>query len=128
MPFTSYPQVVQVLRCLHTLTTLRDPAWDRAAVRKVVDLIPTLDRIIGTFEQLQGAAALTNPEEGDDEAFSRRIAVFRNMKTAWQGELANMDPEIQGGREASEVDNLMPLRMNFDGTVMMCDTFDIFWE
>ncbi|KAI8964453.1 hypothetical protein F5Y11DRAFT_316437 [Daldinia sp. FL1419] len=90
MSFTSYPQLVTVMKGLHTMTTLQDPCWDRAAVRRSVDLIPTCDKIIGLFEYLKAASALLSLDGGEDESYNWALGVFRKLRAAWQYDLENM--------------------------------------
>ncbi|KAI1102201.1 hypothetical protein F4804DRAFT_343408 [Jackrogersella minutella] len=91
MPFTSFPQVVRVMKCLHTITTVEDPAWDRAAVRRSVDLISTCDKILETLEYLKATSILAAPDDGEDETHNRGIVVFRKLKEAWLNELSYID-------------------------------------
>ncbi|XXG98263.1 hypothetical protein Hte_004586 [Hypoxylon texense] len=132
MPFTSYPQLVRVIRCLHRLTTLQDPAWDRAAVRQTVDLIPTCDKIIGTFEYLKAASTLVAPDAGEDESHNWGLGVFRKMRATWQNELANMDATSTTSRETSLIDGTQSggfaTSMDFSGDPWLSDVLNDFWE
>ncbi|KAL1895881.1 hypothetical protein Sste5346_004978 [Sporothrix stenoceras] len=60
LPSGTYLQMFYVIVCLHKLTTLRDPAWNVEAVRGVVDLFPTIDRILGMCEELRVMLAQAN--------------------------------------------------------------------
>lgn len=89
--FFTYSELVLIMVCLHKLTILDDPAWDRSAVRKTIDLVQTLDKLISTFEQLRAAATLWSPRLGEDEAFTWAIGVFQSMKATWKDEVAGLD-------------------------------------
>ncbi|KAI0161036.1 hypothetical protein GGR52DRAFT_562647 [Hypoxylon sp. FL1284] len=135
MPFTSYPQLVRVMRCLHTITTLQDPAWDRAAVRRSVDLIPTCDRIIGIFEYLKAASTLVSPDAGEDESHNWGLGVFRKMRAAWQNELTNLDAVSTANRETSLVDGAQQqsagfstAAVDFSSDPWLSDVLNDFWE
>lgn len=90
-PGSTYSQLFHVMVYLYKITTIKDSAWDPTAAREVVDLIPTLDKIIYTFEQLQAAAPSHSSGSGGDEAPSMGIKKFQALKVAWQGELALKD-------------------------------------
>ncbi|KAI1386649.1 uncharacterized protein F4822DRAFT_410810 [Hypoxylon trugodes] len=128
MPFTSHPQLVRVMGCLHMITTVQDPAWDRAAVRRSVDLIPTCDKIIGTFEYLRAAPALATSDGGEDESYNWGLSVFRKMRAAWQNELANMDAT----NETSMIDGAQTggfaTTMDFTGDPWFSEMLNNFWE
>lgn len=130
MPFTSYPQLVRVIRCLHTITTVQDPAWDRAAVRRSIDLIPICDKIIGTFEYLKAASALVSPDGGEDESHNWGLGVFRKMRATWHNELLNMDAVTTTAREASLVDGTQGggFPIDFGGDPWLSDVMNEFWE
>jgi hypothetical protein len=124
-PLTTYHQTVRVLGCLHKITTLEDPAWDGAAVRKVVDLIPTVDKVIGNFEQLAVVSALLSPDGGEDEAYSQGVAIFRHLKMRWQSDLENMDVAMYASQQATAIDNNMVMSMNVtDGCSWLSGEFD----
>lgn len=94
MPYIIYPQMVHIFMGLHKMTILQDPAWDQDAMRQVIDLIPTLDKIIKTFDQLKATAALMPTTEENDDPYSWIAGIFVNMKMAWQNELTNVEPAI----------------------------------
>ncbi|CAK7237120.1 hypothetical protein SCUCBS95973_009840 [Sporothrix curviconia] len=57
LPAGTFLQMFYVLVCLHKLTTLKDPAWNVDAVRGVMDLFPTIDRILGMCHELRAMLA-----------------------------------------------------------------------
>ncbi|KAI1481902.1 hypothetical protein F4774DRAFT_372486 [Daldinia eschscholtzii] len=101
MSFTSYPRLVTALKSLHTITTLQDPCWDRATVRKSIDLIPTCDKIIGLFEYLKAASALLSLDGGEDESYNWGLGVFRKLRAAWQHDLESVDVENTANHESN---------------------------
>ncbi|KAI1775072.1 hypothetical protein F4818DRAFT_452007 [Hypoxylon cercidicola] len=132
MAFTSYPQLVRVMRCLHRITTIQDPAWDRDAVRRSVDLIPTCDKIIATFEYLKAASTLVSPDAGEDESHNWGLGVFRKMRATWQNELVNMDATNAATRETSLIDGAQSggftAPVDFSGDPWLSDVLNDFWE
>ncbi|KAI1746388.1 hypothetical protein F4680DRAFT_463561 [Xylaria scruposa] len=92
MPFNSYRQLTYIMCSLHNLTVLHDPVWDRAAVCKFLDLLPTCDRVISIFQYLKGSSAVNSPDWSGDESYSLGIRVLEKMKLTWQGEMAAMGP------------------------------------
>lgn len=128
MPYISYPQLFHVVVCLHRITTIQDPAWDRAAARQIIDLIPTLDKIIDTFEQLKAAAALISPDWLDDDAYSWGVRVYQNLKSAWQAEVLNMDRSFNARQEANVADtgqaSLLDMPMIELGDAWISETLD----
>ncbi|KAI0841293.1 hypothetical protein F5Y06DRAFT_261195 [Hypoxylon sp. FL0890] len=110
----SYPQVVHVRKSLHRATTIQDPTWDRAAVRRSVDLvIPTCDKLIDTLGHLKVASTLVSPDGGENESRNLGPPVFRKIGAACQSELKSMDAANAVSREVSMV----------DGTLGGCATF-----
>ncbi|KAI0847512.1 hypothetical protein F5Y00DRAFT_271068 [Daldinia vernicosa] len=117
MSFASYPRLVTVMKGLHTLTILQDPSWDRVAVRRTVDLIPTCDKIIGLFEYLKAASTLVSLDGGDDESYNWGLGVFRKLREVWQYDLENADAAnisnqennmfdgVRGGGPTTPIDN-----------------------
>ncbi|KAI1160773.1 hypothetical protein F5B18DRAFT_631298 [Nemania serpens] len=92
MPFSSYRQLTYTMCSLHNLTVLHDPIWDRAAVCKSLDLLPTCDRVISIFQYLKGSSAVNSPDWSGDESYSLGIRVLEKMKLTWQSEMAAMGP------------------------------------
>lgn len=106
MAFFSYSELVRVMVCLHKLTTLDNPPWYSPAVRKSLDLIPALDKLVATFEQLRAAAtAVSSPgSAGEGEAFGWAISVFQGMKATWKDDIAALDDLGGGGGGADLLD------------------------
>ncbi|KAI1098443.1 putative C6 transcription factor [Jackrogersella minutella] len=77
----SFPFWAQLARCtviLYRLSTLEDPAWDRKAVRDVVDLSLVLDQIAKNMEQASREAG----EQSNDDVLmqvSRLLGRFRAL-------------------------------------------------
>ncbi|KJR83713.1 uncharacterized protein SPSK_00084 [Sporothrix schenckii 1099-18] len=74
LPNCTYLQLFYVIVCLHKLSTLRDPAWNVEAVRGVVDLFPTLDRILGLCDELRAmlAESLSAPGHANGAAAKKK--------------------------------------------------------
>ncbi|KAK3367531.1 hypothetical protein B0H63DRAFT_489362 [Podospora didyma] len=132
MAFFSYSELVKVMVGLHKLTTLDDPTWYRPAVRKTLDLMPQLDKLIATFEQLRAATALWSPGIGEDAAaFSWAITVFQNMKNTWKDEVTGLDEIntvtsgnfLDGDDQSSLLSTYLPAYGN--GDAWLSDMFNI---
>lgn len=93
LPCSIYCQLFYLVGCLRNITTTRDTAWDPSAARRVVDLVPTLDRIIHTFEQLKASAtAMAGSARGqEDEVLAFGLERFRAFKMAWQSDPSGAD-------------------------------------
>ncbi|KAI1416890.1 hypothetical protein F5Y13DRAFT_101537, partial [Hypoxylon sp. FL1857] len=131
MPFINSSQVVRVLKCLHRITTIQDPAWDRAAVSSSVDLISTCDKIISTLEYIKVASAMASPDGGEDEAHDWGINVFRRMRATWQSELDNIDAANAASREVSMAEGALggfATSVDFVVDPWLSDLFNGFWE
>ncbi|KAI0889211.1 uncharacterized protein GGS22DRAFT_196844 [Annulohypoxylon maeteangense] len=128
VPFTCYPQVVRVMKSLHRLTTIQDPAWDRAAVRRSIDLISTCDKIIAMLEYLKASSTLASRDGSEDESHNRGLVVFRKLKEVWQNDLELMDAESTKGREDT-IPNNAPSSEFASSTVFMGDPwFSNIWN
>ncbi|KAI2466262.1 hypothetical protein F4781DRAFT_406531 [Annulohypoxylon bovei var. microspora] len=132
MPFTSHPQVVRVMKCLHRITTIQDPAWDRAAVRRSIDLISTCDKIIATLEYLRVSSTFASPDGSEDETHNRGLVIFRKLKEAWQNELEYMDAASTASREVTIPDSApsggVSSSMDFAGDPWFSEVWNGFWE
>lgn len=108
MPCGSYCQLFYVTVCLLKLAMTKDPAWDPAAARDVIDPTSTLDRIIDTIEQLRNAATLRSPDEGEHAALSLGMRKFNALRSAWQSELASRERDSGAIGEPIMVDGSQP--------------------
>ncbi|CAK7210803.1 hypothetical protein SBRCBS47491_000902 [Sporothrix bragantina] len=125
LPSGTYLQMFYVLVCLHKLTTLKDPAWNVEAVRGVMDLFPTIDRILGMCHELREmmaqqvaqspgstgtnvntpATATTSTsasrsggsiiEQDDHDPILVAIRKFSTLKVIWQNEMVAQEREKQ---------------------------------
>ncbi|ROW10336.1 hypothetical protein VMCG_01785 [Cytospora schulzeri] len=100
LPCSIYCQLFYVVGCLRKITTIRDTAWDPSAARGIVDLVPTLDRIIHTFEQLNASAMAGSARHQEDEVLNFGLKKFHAFKMAWQSdpsEAASSSKDRGGG-------------------------------
>lgn len=133
LPFTSYPQIVHVVKALHKITTIQDPAWDRNAVRKSIDLILTCDKVIATLEYLKASATLASKDGSEDETYNWGLLIFRKQKEAWQNELDFIDAESNTiGRETTMPRGIPHTGVapppEFGGDPWFSDMWNGFWE
>ncbi|KAI1380534.1 hypothetical protein F4677DRAFT_441846 [Hypoxylon crocopeplum] len=78
LSFLLWAQLARCLVILYRLSTLEDPAWDRKAVRNMVDLLQVLDRIA---EKLEITSHETG-EQSNDDLFMQVPRIMR-MFRAW---------------------------------------------
>ncbi|KAL5333384.1 hypothetical protein BJX70DRAFT_381181 [Aspergillus crustosus] len=78
LPFSIISQLMHCLGTLYRLSTLDDPAWDTANVRKSVDVLLILDQVI---DQAMSLAV------SDGDVFSRRAQTLSSMKARWEAKL-----------------------------------------
>lgn len=130
LPCGSYSQLFYITIYLHRITTTKDSAWDPAAVRAVVDLVPTLDKIIHTLEQLKAPSRLQ--DDGYNEALSFGVKKFLTLKMAWQSEMASKDREDSAAHEADVVPDFQSfsptLPWNYFDFHMLPDRLDFSWQ
>ncbi|KAI1412495.1 putative C6 transcription factor [Hypoxylon sp. FL1857] len=92
----SFPFWAQLARCLvilYRLSTLEDPAWDRKAVRSMVDLPPTLDSIA---EKLKLASREVG-EQSSDDVFAQTSRLMRRFGALVSSKIT---PEDAGEKSA----------------------------
>lgn len=128
VPLIHHPRFVHLMRGLHRLSTLEDPAWDRDSMKQTLDLIPTCDRFIEVFKTLN--CPVSTGDE-DDEAFSFGVRLFQNLKAKWQTELANMErtspPAPDPGFFNDMQSESYPLAMNFFGRTWLDEIWNTTW-
>ncbi|PYH41994.1 Zn(II)2Cys6 transcription factor domain-containing protein [Aspergillus saccharolyticus JOP 1030-1] len=104
-PFTVFAQLARTLAALYRLSTLEDPLWDRAGVRRELDVLEVLDSVIGNLGQAAALARLEGMRplrsgsgsgsageggEGDGEVvddgevFFYSVGKYESMRLAWQ--------------------------------------------
>lgn len=105
LPLGVNAQLLHVLLCLHKISTVEDPVWDRRAARCVVDLVPTCDNIMALCEKLRVAPAMMSPDYGEDDAYAKDVTIMTNLRTAWQAEMSRIDAvDRQDSEAGQEVD------------------------
>jgi hypothetical protein len=85
----SFLQWAQLARCVVALnrltTTIEDPAWDRAAVRAIIDVPVLLGRVAEKLELVAQAAG----EQGCDEVFTQLARTMREFCSDATGNAAH---------------------------------------
>lgn len=97
LPCSNYCQLYYAMGFLYRISTLKVPGWDPATSKKMVDLMPTLDKVIDNFERAKEEAALRSPESGTHEIFWFGIQKFLALKTVWQCEMSQQSPGGEDG-------------------------------
>lgn len=80
IPCITYYQLFYVMGCHHQIATTRDASWNLGAAQESVNLIPTLDRIIHTFEHLNAATSLSEARIPRDEVLKFGVKQFHALK------------------------------------------------
>lgn len=107
LSFASWCQMAHSLMTLAKLSTLDEPAWDRAALRRDIDLLQTCDQIIRSMEQAGAqrraeASALTAAQRQfatNTDIFSVCSRMISSMKNSWAAELAAMQQGAGGTQD-----------------------------
>ncbi|PYI09938.1 hypothetical protein BO78DRAFT_426933 [Aspergillus sclerotiicarbonarius CBS 121057] len=81
-PFPVFAQLARNLAALYKLSTLEDPAWDRGHVRRIMDIMTVMDRLIGNLGQAAALAKLESGEEGED-VFFYSIGKYESVRMSW---------------------------------------------
>jgi hypothetical protein len=72
----------------------KDPVWDSAATRNVVDLMTTADRVIQLLEQLKTVIPPRSSDNGDEDGgVSYGVTKLHHLKMAWKNEMESMSQE-----------------------------------
>ncbi|KAI5462859.1 hypothetical protein BGZ63DRAFT_379866 [Mariannaea sp. PMI_226] len=79
---------------LYRLSIIEDPAWDRAAVRKALDLIQILERGAERVGSVPQAVGL---QTNGGDFFTSSAATLRNAIPMWRRAFANTDATSAGG-------------------------------
>jgi hypothetical protein len=116
----TYAQMFQAITSLFRCTVLRDPAWDRNAVRQTVDPLATMERIAVWCEQVPAAMGWTVERE-EDEVFPKHAQMMRAMRAWLEAEIAAADrlaeaegPEGQGqGQGQQQVEAQVQQQIDF---------------
>lgn len=145
LSFAMWCQLAHCLMSLYKLSTLDEPAWDRAALRRDLDLIEICDRIIGDMDE---AASFRRPRRSDmamtpplypdsteADIFSVCTRMVVSMRNSWASELGalQMDPTNPAANkqpvENSFVDNItMGMPMSLLDDAWLTDIFNVSWE
>jgi hypothetical protein len=86
-------QMYHTITCLYRLTTLRDPAWDRSAVRQSVDILTAIDQTVEMFENVAHAMDWVIEDE-DDDVWTKHGKMMRHLRTIIESELATIDKSV----------------------------------
>ncbi len=95
--FVSWAQMGRCFVVLYRLSTLADPAWDRAAVRATIDLGAVLGRVAAKLEQAGREAG-----ERDGDGLFARMSGMISRFPAWVGDKVAAGKEAEGEEGAEE--------------------------
>ncbi|GLA09832.1 hypothetical protein AnigIFM60653_000773 [Aspergillus niger] len=92
-PFPIFSQLVRHLAALYRLSTLDDPSWDRGFVRRTIDLMSVMDRLIGNLGQAAALARLeAQGEDEDEDVFFYSIGKYESVRLKWGGVFGGSAP------------------------------------
>ncbi|RAL14436.1 Zn(II)2Cys6 transcription factor [Aspergillus homomorphus CBS 101889] len=122
--FTVFAQLARNLAALYRLSTLDDPLWDRAAVRRTVDILDVLDSVIGNLGQAAALARLEGLERGllaeaevdEGEVFFYSIGKYESMRLVWERKLGGRGDNNLRGRGGLESER-MQQQQHVSGTL-----------
>lgn len=128
---------------LYRLTALNEPSWDRADLRRDIDLFQTCDRILADMEEVgaRRRAASNQPNmprsQFEDDMFTTVTRIVINIRNVWALELGAVEPSPTGAAthqtENDFADNInatapMSATFNFLDDAWLTDIFNVSWE
>ncbi|KAI1842992.1 hypothetical protein JX265_001705 [Neoarthrinium moseri] len=101
-PFAAMCHLSHSVQVLYRLSTLEEPDWDRAAVRREADIIAVLNEVADKMGQVASAAGLiSDPSLPCGDIFSRGAGTLRTTASIWAAALAQQDETT--GIEATQL-------------------------
>lgn len=91
IPFAVFSQLKLCLGMLFVLSTLDCPWWDKFDVRRQIDLLTTIDRMIDGFNQASMVYASAVGVNGEDSMMARMVSHLRFMRAAFAASLEQSD-------------------------------------
>ncbi|KAJ9165814.1 Transcriptional regulator WAR1 [Coniochaeta hoffmannii] len=146
--FAIWCQVAHSLMTLYKLSTLDEPAWDRDALRRDLDLLEVCDLIIRGMDEagarrrpeMSGMATVPPQCPADTDIFSACGRMIVSMRNAWAAELAAQQPDAADPAAADQgpadsggfVENFnaggLAVPVNFLDDAWLTDIFNVSWE
>lgn len=108
-PYSFFSQLSHCLLTLYKLSSLDDPSWVKAEVRKTADIISILDMVINNLAQVSSLAGLDSSDMGED-IFTRTAKRFRSVKVGWE---AKLDTGVMRATSASRPTDDLNLPYDF---------------
>lgn len=116
LSFAAWCQMTHGLMTLAKLSMLDEPAWDRAALRRDVDLFEVCDRLIRGMDatglrrrsEAAGLPAVQRRCVTNFDIFSTCARMIGSMKNAWAAELAALEPDAAAAAPAAARDQQPP--------------------
>lgn len=136
MTFSYWCHMAHCLLSLYRLSVHDDPAWDRRAVRKKIDLSEICDRLKAGFEEVAAQRRLDAGPTVEEDGFAKFAKMVRSMKSNWAAELAAAtdDPRPNSGAAAESfvdgaADRLnVPFYQPEDSDAWIAGLFDMNWD
>ncbi|KAL8383469.1 hypothetical protein RB595_010595 [Gaeumannomyces hyphopodioides] len=110
--FAMCTRMTHALFALSRLTVYDDPLWDRAALRRRLDLLAMIDGTTAKVMELRKAAGLDEDEEPDGQkpadgsamptVFLKSWTLLERMRVSWEAEIKKLDAAAQDGVDASD--------------------------
>lgn len=118
IPFPVFSLLRLSFGMLFFLSTLDSPGWDKVEVRRQIDILATIDRVVDNFRQASRLEASGKHDGDEDNPMARMASHLRLMKTAFA---ANIEQSDSAGALAA----LTPESAMDDTALEMPDLADI---
>lgn len=105
-PFSIFSQLSKCLITLYKLSSLDDPSWPKAEVRKMADVLTILDMVIHNLAQASTVAAFDSSDMGED-IFNRTAKRFKSIRVGWEAKL-NTDIVMATSEAGPTIDAPLP--------------------
>lgn len=115
IPFPVFSLLRLSFGMLFFLSTLDSPGWDKLEVRRQIDILTTIDRVVNNFRQASVLEASGKHDGDEDNPMARMAGHLRLMRTAFAanieqsdsaGALAALTPESAMDETALEMPDL----------------------
>ncbi|KAJ9401498.1 hypothetical protein DTO282F9_1695 [Paecilomyces variotii] len=104
MPFSTFSQFGHCLIALYKLSTLEDPAWDKAMVRNTADVLLIIDRVV----QIMGHVVefVAGPEQ-EDRTFIKGATLMRSLRQKWAENLSTVSGESDASLNRQDPEDIL---------------------
>lgn len=142
--FAHWCQLAQSLMALYKLSSLNEPSWDRAALRRDIDLFGVCDQLLAATEQAglrrQAAGSQPNGQRSrfEEDMFITISRMLTNVKNTWAQELnggKTSETEavrlpVENSMANQQFTDTVPMQtsFNFLDDAWLAEIFNTSWE